>query len=63
MTNPLYGGLLGAIAEAVDIQAELDCSTERARAIQRQREAARLAKTQRPVSNVVYGVDFKRKPD
>ena len=58
MTNPLYGGLLGAITEAVDIQAELDCSTEQAHAIQRQRAAARLAKIEEPVSNVVYGIDF-----
>ena len=37
-----YGGLLGAITEAVDIQAELDCSAEQAHAIQRERAAARL---------------------
>lgn len=53
-----YGGLLGAITEAVDIQAELDCSAEQARAVQRERSAARLAKTEVPVSNIVYGVDF-----
>jgi hypothetical protein len=61
MTNPLYGGLLGAIAEAVDIQAELDCSAEHAHAIQRQRAAARLGKGQEPAGNVVYGVDFANK--
>jgi hypothetical protein len=60
MTGPLYGGLLGAISEAVDIQAELDCSTEQAHAIQRQRAAARLAKTQESVGNIVYGVDFRK---
>ena len=53
-----YGGLLGAITEAVDIQAELDCSAEQAHAVQRERAAARLAKTQAPASNIVYGVDF-----
>jgi hypothetical protein len=37
-----YGGLLGAITEAVDIQAEHDCSAEEAHAIQRERAAARL---------------------
>lgn len=37
-----YGGLLGALAEAVDIQAEQDCSAEQAHAIQRERAAARL---------------------
>jgi hypothetical protein len=55
-----YGGLLGAITEAVDIQAELDCSAEQAHAVQRERAAARLAKTQEPTSNVVYGVDFRK---
>ena len=34
MTNPQYGGLLDAITEAVDIQAELDCSVEQARVVQ-----------------------------
>jgi hypothetical protein len=53
-----YGGLLGAITEAVEIQAELDCSAEHAYAVQRERAAARLAKMQEPISNVVYGVDF-----
>jgi len=53
-----YGGLLGAITEAVDIQAELDCSAEQAHAVQGERAAARLAKTQEPVSNIVYGIDF-----
>ena len=33
MTNPQYGGLLDAITEAVDIQAELDCSVEQARVV------------------------------
>lgn len=37
-----YGGILGALAEAVDIQAEHDCSAEEAHAIQRERAAARL---------------------
>jgi hypothetical protein len=37
-----YGGLLGAITEAVDIQAEHDCSAEEAHAIQRERATARL---------------------
>jgi hypothetical protein len=37
-----YGGLLGALAEAADIQAEQDCSAEEAHAIQRERAAARL---------------------
>ncbi|QHO76794.1 hypothetical protein ACH79_33360 [Bradyrhizobium sp. CCBAU 051011] len=55
-----YGGLLGAITEAVDIQAELDCSPERAFAIQRERAAARLAEIEEPASNVVYGVDFRK---
>ena len=36
MTNPQYGGLLDAITEAVDIQAELDCSVEQARVVQHQ---------------------------
>jgi hypothetical protein len=36
-----YGGLLGAITEAVDIQAEQDCSADEAHAIQRERAAAR----------------------
>jgi len=58
MTNLQYGGLLGAITEAVDIQAELDCSAEKAHAVQRERAAARLAKTQEPASNIVYGIDF-----
>jgi hypothetical protein len=49
---------LGAITEAVDIQAELDCSAEQAHTVQRERAAARLAKTQEPVSNIVYGIDF-----
>jgi hypothetical protein len=53
-----YGGLLGAISEAVDIQAELDCSAEQAHAVQRERAAARLAKTEEPTGNVVYGIDF-----
>ena len=48
-----YGGLLGAITEAADIQAELDCSAEKAHAVQRERAAARLAKTQEPASNIV----------
>jgi hypothetical protein len=55
-----YGGLLGAITEAVDIQAELDCSPEQAHAVQRERAAGRLAKTQEPASNVVYGMDFSK---
>jgi hypothetical protein len=55
-----YGGLLGAITEAVDIQAELDCSAEQAHAVQRERAAARLAKTEELASNVVYGVDFSK---
>ena len=42
MTNPAYGGLLGAITEAVNIQAELDCSSEQAHAVQQERAAARL---------------------
>ena len=42
MTNPQYGGLLDAITEAVDIQAELDCSVEQARVVQQERAAARL---------------------
>ena len=37
-----YGGILGALAEAVDIQAEHDCSAEEAHAIQRERAATRL---------------------
>ena len=37
-----YGGILGALVEAVDIQAERDCSAEEAHAIQRERAAARL---------------------
>jgi hypothetical protein len=53
-----YGGLLGVITEAVDTQAELDCSTEQAHAVQRERAAARLAKTQEPTSNIVYGIDI-----
>jgi hypothetical protein len=54
-----YGGLLGAIAEAVDIQAELDCSAEHAHAVQKQRASARLPKEE-PASNVVYGIDFSK---
>ena len=55
-----YGGLLGAITEAVDIQAELDCSAEQAHAVQRERAAARLAKPREPDSNIVYGIDFTK---
>ena len=40
-----YGGILGALAEAVDIQAEHDCSAEEAHAIQRERAATRLRST------------------
>ena len=58
MSNPACGGLLGAISEAVDIQAGLDCWVGQARLVQRERAAARLAKTQEPSSNVVYGIDF-----
>ena len=58
MSNPAYGGLFGAISEAVDIQAVLDCGVGQARLVQRERAAARLAKTQEPSSNVVYGIDF-----
>ena len=49
---------VGAISEAVDIQAGLDCWVGQARLVQRERAAARLAKTQEPSSNVVYGIDF-----
>ena len=56
-----YSGLLGALSEAVDIQAEQDCSAEEAHAIQRERAAARLMKLCEPTdSNVVYGVDFSK---
>jgi hypothetical protein len=55
-----YGGLLGSITESVDIQAELDCSPERAFAIQRERAAARLAEIEQAAGNVVYGVDFRK---
>lgn len=60
MSNAGYGGLLGAISEAVDIQAELDCSPEQAHAIQRERAAARLSKIEEPAGNIVYGIDFNK---
>ena len=47
-----YGGLLGSITEAVDIQAELDCSPERAFAIQR--EGLRRDWLTTAAGNVVY---------
>jgi hypothetical protein len=37
-----YGGLLGALAEASDIQQSLGCSADEAFEIQRQLEAERL---------------------
>jgi len=40
-----YSGLLGALAEAVDIQAEHDCSAEEAHAIQRSRCGAAASTT------------------
>lgn len=48
-----YGGILGALSEAVNIQAEHDCSAEEAHAIQRERAAARLrehSEIQDPIS-------------
>lgn len=41
--SSLYGGLLGCIAEAADIQRELGVSFDEATAIQRERAEARLA--------------------
>jgi hypothetical protein len=35
-------------------------SAEQAHAIQRERSAARLSKTEEPASNIVYGIDFNK---
>lgn len=41
--RPRYRGILGAIHEMADIQAELGCSANEALRIQRERSAERLA--------------------
>ena len=50
-----YGGLLGFLAEACDIQQELGCSADEAHQIQRQRadERMREYERQRAENNVI----------